>query len=109
MLGGLMVTIHALYEQRQQHERFDMDYLVSKRIPFVREVLQPYGLVDIVVHKGIKPPGLEILPRFVCIIVLTFSSTDGFLRGWNEQSERLNAGIAEFTNIAPMVQISEVL
>ena len=48
-----MIDVLAMYEQKSSEDHFDMEYLVEKRIPFVEEVMRPYGLTGIVVREGI--------------------------------------------------------
>lgn len=104
-----MIAVHAMYTRRSADDRFDFDALVERRVPFVRSVLAPYGLVDIEVHRGRGDlPGLTT-PSYECIIVLYFATLDGFLRGFQEQRERMDPGIREFTDMEPTVTVTEVL
>jgi len=103
-----MIHVHAMYEKRSSDDRFDLEYLVQKRIPYVKQLLGPYGLDRIVVHAGIAgiPPGTP--PKYCCMIVLSFETQAGFEEAFRREAVRLNAGIGDFTNIEPVVMVSEV-
>ena len=104
-----MIAVHAMYERRSAGDRFDMDYLRRTRIPFVRDVLRPYGLIDIEVHAGVAgvPDGTPA--KYCCVIVLRFETLEGFRRAFREEAARMNPGILEFTNIVPIVDVTEVV
>jgi uncharacterized protein (TIGR02118 family) len=104
-----MVTVHALYERKSTDERFDMEYLIEKRIPFVKEVLKPYGLLGITVHRALDLGAGAPPPRHHCVIALCFEDEDGLRRALQVERARMDAAIAQFTDIAPLVLISEVV
>ena len=98
-----------MYTRRSPEDRFDFDVLVGRRVPFVRSVLEPYGLVEIEVHRGRgNLPGMTT-PIYECVIVLYFATLDGFMRGFEEQRERMDPGIREFTDMDPTVTVTEVV
>ena len=104
-----MIVVHAMYERKSTDERFDFDYLVATRIPFVRRTLQPYGLVDITVHRGISGAGGAGAAKYACIITLRFETLEDLRNAFAREGERMNAGIREFTEIEPIVVVSEVV
>lgn len=102
-----MIVVLAMYEKSSPDDRFDMAYLLQTRIPFVKRTLEPYGLTDIEVRQRVSgfPPGSA--GKYYCIIVLHFATLDGLRRSLVEQGERLNAGIRDFTDIEPVVMVTE--
>ena len=51
-----MIRVSVFYENNED-VRFDEDYFINSHIPMVAEKLNPLGLKDIVVEKGIGGGG----------------------------------------------------
>jgi hypothetical protein len=103
-----MIAVHAMYRRRSDDERFDFDVLLQRRLPLVREVLAPYGLVRVSAHRGLGDVPEMTAPSYECILVLEFTTLEGFQRGFREQRARLDPGIAEYTDMTPVVTVTEV-
>jgi uncharacterized protein (TIGR02118 family) len=103
-----MIAVHAMYQRRSDTERFDFDVLVQRRLPLVRQVLAPYGLVRVSAHRGLGDVPDMSAPTYACILVLEFETLEGFQRGFREQRAQLDPGIAEYTDMTPVVTVTEV-
>ena len=67
-----MIRVSVLYPQKEGAS-FDHEYYARKHIPFVRETLEPFGMVRAEVDKGLAGgPGES--PLFVAAIMITFVS-----------------------------------
>ena len=102
-----MVRVSVLYLQREG-ARFDHDYYARKHIPFVRETLEPFGMIRAEVDKGIAGgPGES--PLFVANAHLIFDSLDQFQEAFASVGDRLMADIPNYTDIEPQIQLSEMV
>jgi len=101
-----MYKVNVMYPN-QEDGIFDFEYYTN-HMELVKKYLSPFGLVDTCVEKGISGGGGEPAP-YVCIGSLFFESEDGYDKGIAEVGHILRGDIANFTNIKPIRQISEVL
>ena len=88
--------------------RFDLDYYRTKHMELVTHYLKPFGLVRTEVLKGISGGGGQPAP-YVCIGNLYFETLDGYEKGVAASGGAVRADISNFTNVAPIRQISEIL
>ena len=102
-----MIRVSVLYPHKER-ARFDHDYYARKHIPFVRETLEPFGMVRAEVDKGIAGgPGEP--PLFVAAAHLIFESLDQFQKAFALVGDQLMADIPNYTDIEPQVQCSEMV
>ena len=88
--------------------RFDFDYYRTTHMELVKKHLAPFGLLKTGVDKGISGGGAAAAP-YICIGHLYFESIDGYDRGISETGALLRGDIPNFTNIAPIRLVSEIL
>jgi uncharacterized protein (TIGR02118 family) len=103
-----MVHIAILYPN-QPGKKFDMDYYLSKHMPFVRQKLDPLGLLKVEVDKGVATMQPGAPAPFVAIGHMYFNSMGDFQKAFGAHAEELMADVPNYTDIGMQVQISEVV
>jgi uncharacterized protein (TIGR02118 family) len=89
--------------------RFDYDYYVNKHTPLVNELWKPHGLVSVEISKGISGIAPGSKPAFVTITNLVFTSTEALYAALAASGAQVMGDIANFTDVQPEVQLSEIL
>ena len=91
---------------------FDAAYYVGNHLPLVLRKLKPYGIVKAEVDLSSSGEGGDVAERFDkhyhAIGYLYFDAADDFVRGFEQEGAELKANIPNYTNITPVVQMSEV-
>lgn len=86
---------------------FDMDYYLNKHIPLLTSRLGD-SLKFVSVDKGL--PGTPEQPTpYMAIGYLYFDKLSAFQNSFAPHAEEIRADIANYTNIKPVIQFSEVL
>src|SRR5215467_13383996 len=84
--------------------KFDFDYYLAKHIPMV----EGFFGTTIEVTKGVSSPlGGEL--SFVCVARIPINSPEHFQTVLAEFGPRILSDITNYTNIAPKLQIDEVV
>jgi uncharacterized protein (TIGR02118 family) len=101
-----MIRANVLYPA-QEGAHFDFDYYLARHMPMVRDRLSPFGLTGVTVDSGIAgfPPGSSA--AFVCVTGLQFDTLQNFQRGMAEHGAEIVGDIPNFTDIPPVVQVSD--
>ncbi len=60
------------------------------------------------VEKGLEAVDGEAAP-YICVMHAELATIDGFKRGFEKHGEELSADVPNYTNIAPEIQISEIV
>jgi uncharacterized protein (TIGR02118 family) len=102
-----MFKVSVMYPN-QKGARFDIDYYRTTHMDLVARHLKPFGLVRTEVLKGLSGGGGQPAP-YICIGNLYFDSADGYEKGVAASGGAVRADIANFTDITPIRQISEVV
>jgi uncharacterized protein (TIGR02118 family) len=102
-----MFKISVMYPN-QENARFDFEYYQTKHMDLVQRLLKNFGLVRTEVLKGVSGGGGQPAP-YICIGNLYFENVDGYEKGVAASGGALRADIANFTDISPVRQISEIL
>ena len=102
-----MFKVSVMYPN-QAGARFDLAYYRTTHMEIVRRHLQAFGLVKTEVLKGLSGGGGQPAP-FVCIGNLYFETADGYEKGVAASGGAIRADIANFTDLTPVRQISEVV
>jgi uncharacterized protein (TIGR02118 family) len=102
-----MFKVSVMYPN-QAGARFDLAYYRTTHMEIVRRHLQAFGLVKTEVLKGLSGGGGQPAP-FVCIGNLYFETADGYEKGVAASEGAIRADIANFTDLTPVRQISEVV
>lgn len=89
-------------------KRFDFDYYTQKHLPLVGQLLGGV-LRGASAERGVSGgmPGAE--PAFAAIAQLTFESFEVLQAALGQHAPALMSDIPNFTDIQPVIQVSEVL
>jgi uncharacterized protein (TIGR02118 family) len=102
-----MYKVNVMYPN-QKDSHFDLEYYRTKHMALVEKHLKPFGLLRTEVLRGLSGGGGQPAP-YVCIGNLYFDSADGYEKGVAASGGVLRADISNFTDVAPIRQISEIL
>lgn len=103
--GSIKVTI--LYASGEG-KKFDMDYYTKKHFPLLKSLFGD-ALKATAIDKGIADgaPGAPV--PFVAIGYLYFDTLADFQNGMKTNGSKIRADIPNYTDIQPVIQISEVV
>lgn len=102
-----MIKVTIMYPNGED-KTFDMDYYKSKHMPMLQEL---YGdaLKLIEIDKGIAGRTPDEAIPYLAIGYLHFDNLKAYQEGVVQHIEQIRADIPNYTNIIPVVQISEVV
>jgi uncharacterized protein (TIGR02118 family) len=101
-----MIKVSVLYENTEG-KKFDMAYYGSKHIPMVKQKLgAACKQLDVDQGLGGAQPGSK--PAFVAMAHLHFDSVDAFQTAFGPHADTIMGDIPNYTDIQPIIQISEV-
>ncbi|RPH66358.1 MAG: EthD family reductase [Burkholderiales bacterium] len=102
-----MIKVNVMYPH-QDGARFDHAYYRDKHMPMVMskvgDVLRGYT-----VDKGVAGGAPGAPPIYIAKCALLFDSVEGFQGGMEKHGREIMADLPNFTDIAPVFQISEVM
>jgi uncharacterized protein (TIGR02118 family) len=101
-----MIKVTILYPSGEG-KKFDMDYYSNKHIPMVKSLFAD-ALKLTAIDRGIAGGAPGAPAPFVVICYLYFDTTAAFKNAMTVNGNKIQADIPKFTNIQPVVQISEV-
>src|SRR5690348_10840572 len=101
-----MIKVTVLYPN-DKGKTFNLKYYLDIHIPLVKNRLNTCKKVEI--EKGISGAAPGTTPANVVIGYLYFDSVEEFQNAFGPHADEIMGDIANFTNINPTVQISEVL
>lgn len=104
-----MIKISILYPNKLD-ARFDIQYYLETHIPMALEIFSAHpGYKGVSIDSGLADaiPGMEA--AYVVMCHFLFDSADDFMAAFMPHAEKLQGDIANYTDIEPMIQISEVL
>jgi len=94
-----MIRMSVLYPTTEDYV-FDHDYYRDRHVPLA---LQTWGLEQAEIDRGIDGP-------YVAAVHFRFDSLDAISAALSGQgSAQVTADVANYTNITPVVQISEIV
>lgn len=102
-----MIRVSVLYPHKEG-AKFDHDYYASSHMPMVKEKLGSMGLVDTGIDKGLGTAAPDAPAPYVSIGWLTFNTVEEVHAAFAVHGGEIMADIANYTDIAPQVQISEI-
>jgi uncharacterized protein (TIGR02118 family) len=103
-----MVRITVLYPN-EPGKKFDHDYYVTRHMKLVRDRLQSFGLIRTEVDRGVAGGAPGAPAPYVALGHVYFDAIDGFQKGMSQHGQEIMADIANYTNIQPQIQISDVI
>ena len=102
-----MVKVTILYPNAEG-KTFDMDYYANKHMPMLAELFGE-SLKGLEIDKGIAGRTPEEPIPFLAIGYLFFDQLSDYENSFGPHAEQILGDIPNYTNIQPMVQISEVI
>ena len=103
-----MIKISFLYPNKE-NAKFDHDYFVNKHMVLAIEKQRSLGLLQFDIEKGIAGGSPDAMAPYIAMGHIYFDSMEKFQISMEQVGEELMADVANFTDIEPIVQISEVL
>jgi len=83
--------------------KFDFDYYAKTHMQLVHKLLDPFGLVNTEINKGVGDS------PYMAIGHLVFKTMDDMQKGLQAHDPELAADIVNFTDVKPQFQISEII
>jgi uncharacterized protein (TIGR02118 family) len=102
-----MIRVLVLYPQAKG-TRFDHDYYEQKHMPFVREKLEPLGMIRAEVDRGVAGGPGQPAPFFAAAHLI-FETPEKFQQAFASAGAELMADIPNYTDVEPQIQISEMV
>lgn len=104
-----MINISILYPNTPG-ARFDMDYYVNRHMPMSIELLGAHpGFKGVSVERGLggAAPGTDA--AYIAMCHFQFDSGESFMAAFSPNAATLQADIPNYTDVAPIIQVNEVL
>ncbi|NER17581.1 EthD family reductase [Spongiivirga citrea] len=97
----------AIFYPNGEDKTFDMDYYANKHMPMAASLFGD-SLKAMSIDKGLAngTPGMPI--KYLAIGYFYFENMSSFENSMGPNSEKLKADVPNYTNIKPIIQISEV-
>lgn len=102
-----MIKVAILYPNGEG-KTFDMDYYASKHMPLAADLFGN-ALKAMSIDRGLAAGGAPGAPiPYLAIGYFYFDTMSSFQDAMGPNSEKLRADVPNYTNIQPIIQISEV-
>lgn len=101
-----MIKVSVLYPAGA-NTKFDMDYYTKSHMPMVQSTLGS-ACKSFAVEQGISGPTPGSQPSYVAMGHLYFDTLEAFQSGFAQHASKFLADIPNYTNIQPVIQVSEV-
>jgi uncharacterized protein (TIGR02118 family) len=101
-----MIKVSVFYPHSQDSS-FDMDYYCNSHMPMVREKLGD-ACKDTAIEEGLGGGEPDTPPTYVAMGHLYFDSVEDFQNSFGPNAEAIMGDIPNYTNIEPVIQISQV-
>ncbi|MDU8885521.1 EthD family reductase [Yeosuana sp. MJ-SS3] len=101
-----MTKVTVLYPN-SEGKHFDINYYVNKHVPMVSNLLgDALKYAEIEEGIGTAEPGADA--PYAAIGCIYFNSVEDFQTSFGANAEQIMGDIPNYTNIEPIIQISEV-
>ena len=101
-----MIRVSVFYPNHDG-AKFDIAYYCDKHMPMVRRLLGP-ALKGMTIDHGIAGATPGAPAAYAAMGHLTFDSLEAFQNSFGANAQAIMGDIPNYTNVQPMVQISEV-
>ena len=101
-----MIKVSVLYPCHEG-SKFDMDYYLKRHVPLVRSRLGN-AIKNFAVEQGISAVEPGSPPAYSAMGHLYFETVEAFQAAFAQHGAELVADIPNYTNVQPVIQISEV-
>jgi uncharacterized protein (TIGR02118 family) len=88
--------------------KFDMDYYCDSHMPLVERKLRP-ALKGLAVDRGLEGGAPGSTPAYVAVCHLMFDSVAEYQAAFGRNADAILSDIPNYTDIEPVLQISEVM
>ncbi len=102
-----MIKVTILYPN-SEGKTFDMDYYSEKHMPMVAELLGD-SLKLLAIDKGLSGRSPDEPIPYLAIGYLYFDQLSAYQNSFGPNAEKIVGDIPNYTNIQPVVQISQVV
>jgi uncharacterized protein (TIGR02118 family) len=104
-----MTKISILYPN-SKGSRFDFQYYVDRHIPLAIQLLSAYpGYKGVSVERGLAGAGPGTEAAYAAMCHFLFDSVGEFTTAFLAHGAQLQGDIPNYTNVQPVIQVSEVL
>ena len=91
------------------NSRFDMTYYLDKHMPASIERLSPAnGFRGVSVDRGLSAGPPDTAPPYIAVCHYLFETAADFMTAFGPHADYLQSDIANYTDIQPVIQFSEV-
>ncbi len=97
----------AIFYPNGEGKTFDMDYYSNKHMPMAATLFGD-ALKAMSIDKGLAMTTPNVPVKYVAIGYFYFEDMESFQNSMEPNSETLRADVPNYTNIKPVIQISEV-
>ncbi|MGM5471133.1 EthD family reductase [Flavobacteriaceae bacterium LMO-SS05] len=101
------IKVSVLYPSGRD-KKFDMDYYCNKHVPMVARLLGD-AVVGATVEKGLGGGAPDTTPTYAAMGNLYFNTMESFQNSFGPHAKTIMGDIPNYTNIEPVIQMSEVL
>ena len=103
-----MFNISSIYPRKEGY-RFDFEYYLNRHMPMSIELLScAKGFKGVSVERGVEIDEPRIESSYVAMCHYYFDSLEEFMAAFVPHATELQGDIVNYTNIEPVIQISEV-
>ena len=102
-----MIDVSILYPN-EAGATFDFDYYREQHMTMIQQKMAG-ACSHFTIEKGLQGPVPGSDPTYLAIGHLFFESLDAFTAAFGPHAKAIGADIANYTNLKPIIQISEVL
>jgi uncharacterized protein (TIGR02118 family) len=102
-----MIKVSVLYPSGDG-KTFDDDYYRDRHMPMVQQLVGD-KLKDYSIDRGIGGGAADAPPPFLAAGHLLFESMEDYETGFGPHTKAIMADVANYTNIRPTLQISEMV
>ncbi|WP_223550865.1 MULTISPECIES: EthD family reductase [Aestuariivivens] len=100
------IKVSVLYPN-ETGKSFDMDYYCNKHVPMVGGLLGN-ALIGATIEEGVSGGEPESPAPYVAMGNIYFETIESFQNSFGANADKIMADIPNYTNIEPVIQISEV-
>jgi uncharacterized protein (TIGR02118 family) len=101
-----MVSLTVLYPKTADSQ-FNMDYYVNTHTPLVKERLTSIGLTNVDLRAGVAGAAPDSPPAYAMVCNLSFGTVEELQNALATHGPELVGDIPNFTNVQPIMQISQ--
>ncbi len=101
-----MIKVSVLYAN-DEGSHFDMGYYVDKHVAMIRQLLGD-ALRKVEIDRGVAGAAPNSKPPFVAGVHMYFDSVDAFYASFGPHASVILKDVANYTDIKPVTNISEL-